>query len=263
MEEPEHLTHGWEPDTPASDSLVRQFLEGTAERGEFLAETVGGRATREAGVAMVDLESPVWFDNTAVLLAPCELLDRAQVVGAINEFYPRERTALVFSAFHTWDLSADGFELVGHPPFMVRPPGESPPRGVAGLEIRAVETAEEAAEFGRLLAEAYPMPGAEVSPLVRTPVLDGPLRLFTAVLGGKPVATGGTWNSHGINDVGWISALPETRRKGVGAAVTYAATVADPTAPAVLISSDDGLRVYEDLGYLNLLRMTLWLRPGA
>jgi hypothetical protein len=259
----EHLTHGWEPDTPASDSLVRQFLEGTAERGEFFAATVGGRATRQAGIAMVDLESAVWFDNAVVLLAPCELLDRAQVLDAINDFYPPERTVIVFSAFHTWDLTGDGFELVGHPPFMVRPPGPGSPRGVAGLEIQAVKTAEDAATFGHLLAEAYPMPGAEGSPLVRTPTLDGPLRLFIAVLGGKPVATGGTWNSHGVNDVGWISALPETRRKGVGAAITHAATVADPTAPAVLLASDDGLHVYENLGYIALLRMTLWLRPGA
>jgi hypothetical protein len=41
--------------------------------------------------------------------------------------------------------------------------------------------------------------------------------------------------------------------------MTWAATVADPSLPAVLISSDDGRDVYEALGYLSVIRWTLWI----
>jgi hypothetical protein len=258
----EHLTHGWEDDTPASDSLVSMFLEGTAARGEALATAVGARATRRDGIAMADLESPIFFDNAAVLLAPCDYLDEDAVVGALRDFYPAERGIVVFSAFPTWDLTGAGLALMGHPPLMVRPAGGEAPPLPDGLEIRPVATAEEAAVFGSTIEEAYPMPGAAGSALTQAYDTDA-LTLFNGYYGDRCVATGGVWNSEGVNDVGWISAMPETRRRGVGRAVTYAATLADPSAPSVLIASDDGVGVYERMGYMRLLRLTLWFRPGA
>lgn len=257
----EHLTHGWEPETPASDSLVRTFLEGTARRGEALAEIVGGRAVRRDGIALADLRSSIFFDNAAVLLAPIEYLDRDAVTAALREFYPSERGVVVYSAFPTWDLSSEGFALMGHPPLMVRPAGREAPQLPTDLEIRRVESAAEAATFAATIEEAYPMPGAAGSALMQA--FGCPeLTMFNGYYGDRCVATGGAWNSEGVNDVNWISALPEMRRRGVGAAITYAASVVRPDDPAVLIASDDGVGVYERLGYLRLLRMTLWFRPG-
>jgi hypothetical protein len=48
------------------------------------------------------------------------------------------------------------------------------------------------------------------------------------------------------------------RGRGFGAAVTWAATLADPAKPAVLIASDPGRPVYERMGYLRLMRLTMW-----
>jgi hypothetical protein len=59
--------------------------------------------------------------------------------------------------------------------------------------------------------------------------------------------------------VEWISARPEARGRGVGAAVTWAATMADPTRPAMLIASDLGQPVYARMGYLRVTRFTLWV----
>jgi hypothetical protein len=258
----EHLTHGWEPDTPASDSLLREFLEGTAARGEALAAATGGRATRRDGIALADLNSPIFFDNAAVLLAPGDYLDRDAVFAALNDFYPPERGVVIFSAFPTWDFAPAGFELMGHPPFMVRPAGGDLPPLPDDLEIRRVDSEAEAATFATTIEAAYPMPGAAGSALVRGWNTEG-ITLFNGYYGDRCVATGGTWNSEGVNDVNWISAMPETRRRGVGRAITYAATFADPTAPAVLIASDDGIGVYERMGYIRLLRLTLWFRIGS
>ena len=261
MDMAEHLTHGWEPDTPATDSLVRMFVEGTAARGETLANITGGRSTRRAGVAMSDLGSPVFFDNWAVLLAPCEYLAKDAFVTAMREFYPPDRGVLLFSAFPTWDLTDVGFTLMGHPPFMMRPAGGTPTPTPDDLEVRVVDSEREAAVFAQTIEAAYPMPGAADSPVVKAWASEH-LTLFNGYYGDRCVATGGTWNSDGLNDVNWISAMPETRRRGVGAAITYAATVVQPDAPAVLVASDDGVGVYERMGYVRLFRMTLWLRLG-
>jgi hypothetical protein len=257
----EHLTHGWEPDTPASDSLLRTFVEGTAARGEALAGVVAGRAARHDGIAMSDLGSPIFFDNWATQLAPCEYLDERAAMAALRDFYPADRGVLYFSAFPTWDLSGAGFTLMGHPPFMVRPAGGDPTPVPDDLEIRVVDSDAEAAVFAQTIEAAYPMPGAADSPVVKAWASEH-LTLFNGYYGDRCVATGGSWNSDGVNDVNWISAMPETRRRGVGAAITYAATVVHPDDPAVLVASDDGVGVYERMGYMRLVRMTLWFREG-
>ena len=47
-----------------------------------------------------------------------------------------------------------------------------------------------------------------------------------------------------------------------GAAVTWAATSADPDVPAVLVASDDGRPTYERMSDAALERWTAWLRPA-
>jgi hypothetical protein len=51
------------------------------------------------------------------------------------------------------------------------------------------------------------------------------------------------------------------RGKGYGAALTWVATLADPTLPGVLIASDPGQPVYERMGYVRLTRVSMWFRP--
>ena len=43
--------------------------------------------------------------------------------------------------------------------------------------------------------------------------------------------------------------------------MTWAATLADPERPAVLVASDDGRPTYERMGYVAVARWTAWLRP--
>ena len=55
-----------------------------------------------------------------------------------------------------------------------------------------------------------------------------------------------------------VSTRDECRGRGYGAAITAAAT-ASADAPALLVASDLGRGVYANLGYLPILRYTLWL----
>ena len=81
---------------------------------------------------------------------------------------------------------------------------------------------------------------------------------WVGYLDGAPVATASAIVGDHHVDVEFISTLPEVRGRGIGRAATAVATLAASDRPAMLISSDDGRSVYERLGYLPLLRFTLW-----
>ena len=256
-----HLTHGWEADLPAEDSLLRQFILANAERNAFIADTVGGRSSRWDDVAVADPRSPVLFDNAAVLLQPPPYVDVEAAVARVLDFYPPERHFVLLSAWPTADLAPLGLELMGHPPLMFRQPGGTAPPLPAGLTVRRVGDADELATFLQTLVEAYPMPGAEGSALGDPAILSGPVQLFVGYVDGVAVATAGARVGHGLVDVEWVSCRPAYRRRGIGAALTWAATLCEPALPAALIASDDGQGVYAAMGYLRLMRLTMWHRP--
>ena len=81
---------------------------------------------------------------------------------------------------------------------------------------------------------------------------------WVGYLDGVAVATSSAYVGPHHIDVEMISARPEVRGRGVGRAMTAAATVVAPDRPAMLISSDDGRSVYVRLGYVPILRFTLW-----
>ena len=68
--------------------------------------------------------------------------------------------------------------------------------------------------------------------------------------------------AEGVNAVECISTVSSARGRGYGEALTWAATLVDPTLPAVLFASDLGRPVYERMGFLPVSRWTFWHRPG-
>jgi hypothetical protein len=257
----EHLTHGWEPDLEVGDSLLRRFVHAAADRVAFLAEIAGGRVERAADVVLGDAASPAPYDNGAVLLQPPAVCDIDDVVQRLDEAVPRSRGFVLLSAWALPDLRPHGLELMGHPPFMFRPAGGAAPPLPAGLDVVEVRTPDERATFARAITEGYPMPGGEDGPFGIDEVLGGPVRLYLGLVDGKPIATAGACVAQGLNDVEWVSTMPDARRRGYGEALTWAATFADPTLPSALIASDLGQAIYQRMGYVSLLRMTLWWRP--
>jgi hypothetical protein len=259
----EHLTHGWEPDVEVGDSLLRRFLHATAERVAFTAGVAGGDVLRADDVVLGDAGSPAPYDNGAVLLQPPGVCDVADVVRRLDAAVPPTRGFVLLSAWTLPDLTPHGFELLGHPPLMFRPAGGGRPTTPAELEITEVRSDAELAAFARALTDGYPMPGGDEGPFARNEVLDGPLRLYLGTVDGAPVATAGACVAHGLNDVEWVSTMPGARRRGYGEALTWAATFADRSLPSALIASDLGQGVYRRIGYLPLLRMTMWCRPPS
>ncbi len=258
----EHLTHGWEPDTDAADTILRAFVLSTAEVTAWIAERVGGRTQRWDDVAAADAQSPVFFDNFAVLLAPPAYTDVDDVIARLTAFYPPERHWALLSVWPTPDLSSHGLALMGHPPFMTRPAGGTAPPLPDGLRIVEVADATTLAEALMLLGAGFGF-STEGSAFTDPRLLGGPLRIWVGYADGRPVATAAARISHGIVDVEAVATAPNCRGRGFGEALTWVATLAEPELPAVLYSSDAGYATYQRMGYLSQFRFTLWHRPPA
>jgi hypothetical protein len=258
----EHLTTGWEPGVPPSDTLVRRAVLVHASWAISVADSLGrplGRTDRWAAGYLGETGA---LTNPVIVLQPLDEAGFAEVLTEVGELIPPHVTYFLVSPFATPDLTRHGLALVGHPPLMVRFPGGEAPDLAPGVELREVSTAEDLAVAERVLVEGYPMPDAAPGSVFAPSVIDGPTRVWLAYVDGEPSATAAAHLAGDAVLVEYVAALSTARGRGAGAAVTWAATLADPALPAVLVASDDGRPLYERMGYQALERWTVWLRPG-
>jgi GNAT superfamily N-acetyltransferase len=137
-------------------------------------------------------------------------------------------------------------------------------------EIRLLRTAEEAADYWRIAATAYQSIGF---PPEAFGFYEGLERLdrseaaaFLAYLDGVPVSIGMTIVTHGVAGIFWVGSLTEARNKGLGRAITAAATNAgfDLGADvASLQASPMGEPIYLAMGFETVYPYRLLLSPAA
>jgi hypothetical protein len=269
-----NLRAGWEPDTPVTDSLLRQFLVTWTEAIEAHGMALGGRRLRRDDLAAVDIGRPAVGDNTATLLAPLFPQGVTEIVGALDDFYrfgtgETSGAVYLFSPWPTPDLRPHGWSLVEHLPFMLRPVGGALPPPPSGLRIEEVRTAASLRAFESTIIRGFPIPaleGQEPGAAFGVDLLaDERVRLWVGWEEDRPVSAAAAFVAAGITNVTLVATVPEARRRGYGAALTWRATLADPMLPALLLASEEGRSVYEQMGYLCLFRFTLWSRdrPGS
>ena len=266
VETDEELEDGCGPGAPRGDNLLNDFTQGEAEAYAELARARGERVVEDQrfGLMMSDGGSPTPFGNVVVARQPILSDKWPAAAHALHNFYAAQPGGpfMLMSAWPTPDLRALDFGRIGHPPLMIRAPGPFDVPAVPGLEITRVTDAATAAIFEDVFVRAYPIPelaGAAPGGVVGTDPLAAPRwHHFLGTLDGKPVATGSAFVDETHVHVEFISALPETRGRGVGFAITAAATTAATDRPAMLISSDLGRSTYDRMGYVTLSRFTLW-----
>jgi GNAT superfamily N-acetyltransferase len=252
------LITGWESNLPVADSLLRRFLFAYADRIDRMARRSGGRSERSDDARFVDLASPFHFDNAVVLLRPPTDIDLEAVIARARAFFPPTRSWVLLSAWTTTDLSELGLRLVGHPPLMLRLPAPLP---FAPAELRVVEVDGPArlGDFERTLIAGFPISaGADGAAIFDPRQLGDVFRLFVGYVEESPVSVAGAAVGHGVVEVDWVATLPSARGRGYGGALTAAAVAVAPDLPAVLLASDPGRSVYRRLGFIDLLRCTLW-----
>lgn len=269
-----NLRAGWEPDTPVTDSLLRRFLVNWTMSIEAHVSPLGGRSLRRDDLAAVDLGRPSFGGNVATLLVPLFTEDVDEVAAVLDDFYGFSAggffgAVFLFSPWPTPDLRPHGWTLVDYQPLMLRPAGGAAPPLPPGLRIEEVSDEEGLRAFEVAMVRGFQMhelegqgPGSAFSAGM---LADARHRLWIGWEGERPISAAAAFIAEGINDVTLVATVPEARQRGYGAALTWQATLADPTLPALLIATQDGRPVYERIGYTSLFRFTLWSqdRPGS
>jgi hypothetical protein len=260
---------GWEPDTPVDDSLLRRFLVNWTASIEAHGNPLGGRVLRRDDLAAVDLGRPSFGSNVATLLAPLFPAGVDEVAAALDDFYEFSRgnysgTTYLFSPWPTPDLRPCGWTLLGYEPLMLRPAGGEAPSSPPELRIEAVRDETSLQAFELAIVRGFESselealgPGAVFSAGILT---DARFRLWVGWEEDRPVSASATFVAAGISDVTVVGTVPEARRRGYGAALTWRATLAEPELPALLLATDEGRAVYERMGYMSLFRFTVWSR---
>ncbi|MGZ4689493.1 MAG: GNAT family N-acetyltransferase [Acidimicrobiia bacterium] len=250
------LEDGWTPETPENDSLLRGYVAGFADLLSGMGRATGARVLEDDEVVALDVGADFFLANGAVLRRPVRDTDLPGVVDRLHDFYAAG-PGVGWMLLSAWPIPPiERMFLIGHPPFMVRMPGGEAPPIPPGLTVREARDEAGMADFARAL-EGYPATGTEVFADAR--ILDVPgVRVWVGYLDGRPVACAGAHVNDVCVDVEWVATHEDVRGRGFGAAVTWAATLAAPDTPAVLIASDPGQPVYERMGYVRLMRLTMW-----
>jgi hypothetical protein len=260
---------GSEPDASATDALIRRFVSNWTMSIEAQGQPLGGRTLRCDDLAAVDVGRPAFGGNVATLLAPLTPENVADVVATLDDFYrfsagANAGTVFIFSPWPTPDLEPYGWSFLEEAPLMLRPPGDALPPIPPGLLIEPVHDAAGMRAFEIAIVRGFSAPelGAQGAGAVFSPGMlgDARCRFWVGHEGDRPVSAAATFVADGINNVTLVATVPDARRRGYGAAVTWHATLADPALPAMLIATDEGRPVYERMGYTTVSHFTLWSR---
>ncbi|MGZ6925438.1 MAG: GNAT family N-acetyltransferase [Acidimicrobiia bacterium] len=253
------LDDGWHPQTAAGDTVLRDYVDSSARYLVNVGRAVGAATIEDDDVAGAHHDAEFPFANMTIVRRPLTDGQWDDVVARLRAAFPPGRPFVLASPFATPDLAPAGFTRVGHPPFMVRaatPDAKVP--DVAGITIERVTDTDRLAVFEPTLVEAYP--GGPAGSLFSPGILDvDGVALWLAHADGVPVATAAGHHGGAVNGVEIISCLPSARGRGIGEAITWAATLARPELPAALFASDAGRPVYERMGFVPVLRFTLWV----
>ena len=236
---------------------------GFAEWMESSGLAAGRPTLRTDHVVAIDEHSPHVLLNGAILLHPPTPDDATQVLADLVGFYAAGEGG-PYCVFSPWPAALPDFAVGGHPPVMLRMPAPGPDAAPEGLELVEVTTPELLAEYERVLVDGFPL--ETLQPWVRGNALHPSslhvpgMRMFVGLVDGRGVCGASSIVGHGVNHVEWVATVAEARGRGYGEAITWAATLADPGVPAMLVATDMGRPVYERMGYSVLDRWTFFLR---
>ncbi len=242
------------------DAVVLMTIANLATAVTAAAERSGKPTRRWDDLAAADLGLALAAPpNGVVALRPFAPDEVPGMLSRVDAFFEGHRGGgwQIWSPWPLGDLSGAGYESF-RIPCMFRPAGlssEGSRMAPAGLEIRDIHSADGLRDSEALLIEAYDVPNTEPGSIYGPGVLEDPsYRLWVGYADGAPVSTSTAYLSGGVVGVYNVATAIAARGSGFGEALTWRATLADPSLPAVLESSAMGRPIYERMGY----RITTW-----
>lgn len=248
--------------------ILARSARNMATMWSLVAESSGGRVQRWDDAVAVDSHAPSVVPNRVTLTAPAS--DRgADVLKRASEFYARTgplSLSMPWGIVDAWDVidpSDAGFTLLVKMPAMVLDPGAvvgSPTRD--DIRVERVRDDATLAAFRRALFTSFnlvPWPD-DAHPLMGESFYKDPrVAAWVGLDGDEPIATSVSVVDHGIVGVYLISTHPSRRGRGIGETLSWAATLADRSLPAVLQASQPGFPVYERMGYRTVGHAAFWV----
>jgi hypothetical protein len=246
----ERLRDGWEGSTPSSDTLLLAGFRAMMARSVGWALAAGGRVQQSEQTVLTDSGSDCRYLNEVITTGP---VDRRLLARAAR-FYPAGRPFVVTSPGNAAGSLGEAVTLVGHPPFMFRPPGGRAPQPPTGVHVEEVLDPAGLAIWAQLVGTGF----GEPTVLAPAAALGGPHRFWIARWHGEPAAASSAFVAANVTDVEAVATVPHLRGHGLGEAVSWAATLTAPALPAILLASDLGRPIYQRMGYLPVCRVTMW-----
>lgn len=221
-----------------------------------------GRHEVDGDLILTDYGYPGPAFNDAIVVGP---MPPEQVFARANAFFGATAYAVVVDAEMAQPtdtaLRAAGWRLdTDEPALVLTPIPTALPELPAGLAIEMV-TAE--AGLHDFLAVSG-RPGRWVPPLAFA--RDPAVALFVGYVDGEPVATSRLVCYEEVGDITGVHTLPAYRRRGIGAAMTWAACAEGARRAATamtLTASAMGDPVYRALGFVPACTLRTYLPPEA
>ncbi|MET9270809.1 GNAT family N-acetyltransferase [Kribbella sp. NPDC003557] len=232
--------------------VVRAIEDNAAELLMAMGAAGGGSQRADERAEWTIGGSPLDYHNAVV---------RASDADVIAESLAELRKHGVPGTWHVGpsmlvagaDLVAAGFVPAGAEPGMaVRIPDLVPPRAVPGLSLTRVGDDDALAAWEATLGQGFGEGEREarwVASVYAKLGYDDPWRHYIGWLDGTPVATATVFLGAGVAGLYFVMTVPQARRRGIGAAITYGALRDVDAEYAVLGSSAAGRPVYEALGF--------------
>jgi GNAT superfamily N-acetyltransferase len=165
--------------------------------------------------------------------------------------------------------SEAGLQLVYEMPEMVLGSPVEELQFPDGVELRQLSEVGQADDYWKVAAASYPSIGfpPEVfgSYTNNAGLLAENIAAFIAYLDSEPVSIAMTIVSHSVAGIYWVGSLEQARGKGLGRAVTAAATNAGfklGAEVASLQASPMGKPIYEAMGYETVFDYRLFMSPA-
>lgn len=176
---------------------------------------------------------------------------------------------MLLSPWPTRWCSAGAGSSEGTPPSWCARPGAGlrpgADRADVALEVRRAAVPDDVASAERVFAEGYPVGDAIGRPGAALPasLLECGVSIRIAAVDGEDVAVGMGHVAHGCVNLCGAATLPQARRTGAWGALVRARVEDAPRLPAVAFTSDDSRPGFEHLGFVSVLRFTMWLRAAS